>query len=109
MINRNIEEGKTMAIISYITLIGLIIAFVMNNDKRNSFASFHIRQNVGIFGLYFVNIFLFSRFVDPSILFLIGLGTFVLWVIGLIGALRGKEKSVPLFGDLFQDWFKSIS
>jgi uncharacterized membrane protein len=108
MENQTLREGKTIAIISYITLIGLIIAFVMNNDKRNSFASFHIRQNVGIFALYFVNILILSRFVDGSIIFLIGLGTFILWIIGLIGALKGEEKSVPLFGDLFQDWFKSI-
>jgi len=30
-----ISEGKTIAIIAYITIIGLIIAFVMNNDKKD--------------------------------------------------------------------------
>lgn len=44
----NVEEGKTIAIISYITYIGLIIAIVLNNDKKNSFAAFHIRQSLGI-------------------------------------------------------------
>ena len=39
-----VQEGKTIAIISYITIIGLIIAFIMNQSKKNSFASFHIRQ-----------------------------------------------------------------
>lgn len=29
-----IKEGKNIAIISYITIVGLIIAFVMNNDKK---------------------------------------------------------------------------
>jgi len=28
------SEGKTIAIIAYITIIGLIIAFVMNDEKR---------------------------------------------------------------------------
>lgn len=34
-----IEEGKTIAIISYITVIGLIIALILNNDKKNLFGS----------------------------------------------------------------------
>lgn len=37
-----IEEGKTIAIISYITVIGLIIALILNNDKKNLFAAYHI-------------------------------------------------------------------
>lgn len=28
------QEGKNIAIIAYITIIGLIVAFVMNNDKK---------------------------------------------------------------------------
>jgi len=40
-----IDEGKTIAIISYLTLIGLLIAFIMNNDKKNEFAKFHIGQS----------------------------------------------------------------
>lgn len=105
----NTQEGKMIAIASYITIIGLIIAFVLNNDKRNSFVSFHIRQNVGIFALYLVNILVLTRFVGPQIVVLVGIGTFILWIIGLIGAIKGEEKSVPLFGDLFQEWFKSIN
>ena len=43
-----VNEGKTIAIIAYITIIGLIIAFVMNNDKKNTFASYHIKQSLGL-------------------------------------------------------------
>jgi len=38
------KQGKTAAVVAYITLIGTIIAFFMNNDDKNQFASFHIRQ-----------------------------------------------------------------
>jgi len=38
-------DGKTTAIVSHITLIGWIIAFVTNNDKKDPLASFYIRQN----------------------------------------------------------------
>jgi len=44
--NETIKEGKLIAIISYILLIGLIIALILNNDKRNSYASFHIRHSI---------------------------------------------------------------
>ena len=49
-----VSEGKTMAIISYITFIGTLIAFIMNQNKKNSFASFHIRQAIGLLILAFV-------------------------------------------------------
>lgn len=45
---QTIEEGKTIALIAYLTVIGLIIAFVMNNDKKNPFAIYHIRQVIGL-------------------------------------------------------------
>ena len=34
MDQKTISEGKTMALISYITVIGLLIAFIVNNDKK---------------------------------------------------------------------------
>jgi len=46
--SNTIEEGKTIAIIAYITIFGLLIAFLMNNDKKNSFASYHLRQSLGL-------------------------------------------------------------
>jgi hypothetical protein len=32
----------------------------------------------------------------------------VLWVIGLMGAINGQEKPVPILGEKFQEWFKSL-
>lgn len=107
MENQTVNEGKTMAIISYFWWIGLIIAFIMNNSKKNSFASFHIRQMLGLL-LLNVAVSLSYKFLGSSIGMILGLGTFVLWVIGLIGAFQGEEKRIPLLGDMFQDWFKSI-
>ncbi len=105
--SQTIDEGKTTAIISYITIIGLIIAFVMNSSKKNSFASFHIRQMLGISIFALINSLVIGRFSfwASSV---ITIGIFVLWIIGLIGAIQGEEKKIPLLGDQFQDWFKSI-
>lgn len=104
---QEVEKGKTIAIISYLTWIGTLIAYLMNNSTRSSFASFHIRQTIGL-GLFS----LFNTFIIAKFYFWLSNGVWffilVLWVIGLIGAIQGEEKKVPIFGDYFQDWFKSI-
>jgi hypothetical protein len=45
--DKTIDEGKTAAITCYIG-IGVFIAMSMNADDKNKFASFHIRQGLGI-------------------------------------------------------------
>lgn len=108
MYNETIKEGKTIAIISYFHVIGLIIAFVMNQNKHNFFASFHIRQSIGLVLLSFAVNFInrYSNFGWLSNL--LWFGVFVLWIIGLIGAIQGEEKRIPILGDKFQEWFKNI-
>lgn len=106
MENQTVKEGKTMAIISYITWIGTLMAFIMNNEKHNSFAAFHIRQMIGL-SLFSLGISIIARIAGP-VAGILGIGLFVLWIIGLMGAIKGEEKRVPFVGDLFQDWFKGI-
>lgn len=109
MNNDIVSEGKTIAIIAYITIIGLIIAFVLNNEKKNTFASFHLRQALGVFLTGFA---LGVIGMIPILGWIINiLGIFVLiyiWIMGLISAINGKEKTVPLLGDKYQEWFKGI-
>ena len=108
MYNQTVAEGKTIAIVSYITIIGTVIAFVLNQNKQNYFAAFHIRQAIGIFLTALIVNFL-QRYSDFDWLdWILSVGVFVLWIIGLIGAIRGEEKRVPLLGAQFQEWFRSI-
>ena len=46
--NNNSESGKSAAITSYILGIGVFIAMSMNSEDKNAFASFHIRQGLGL-------------------------------------------------------------
>lgn len=108
MENNTVEEGKTTAIISYLWIIGWIIAFIMNNDKKNPFASFHIRQTLGLLIILTIMNILEWKLGLGMISWIVELALFVLWVIGFMGAIQGQEKKVPLLGDLFQDWFKGI-
>ncbi len=107
MDQNTVNEGKTTAIISYITIIGLIIAFILNYNKKNSFASFHIRQMMGLALLSLINQYVIGKFSGIASM-VIFVGLIVLWVIGFIGVVNGEEKKIPLLGDQFQDWFKNL-
>lgn len=98
----NPDSGKTVAIIAHITLIGWIIALVMNNGNKTEIGSFYIRQVLGIMLLGFV------LGIIPVVNLVAWIVPFVLWIISLIGAFGGKQKPVLLVGDYFQDWFKSL-
>ncbi len=96
------EDGKTIAIISYITVIGLLIAYLMNNDKKNEFAKFHIGQAVrvailGIANMVLAQILPFSLSILTT---LIGLGTLALAIIGIINAANLQEKPLPVIGTI---------
>ena len=104
-----VSEGKNIAIIAYITIIGLIIAFVMNNNKKDAFASYHIKQSLG---LALTGLALGAIGMIPILGWIINiLGIFVLfymWIMGLVHALNGKERAVPFLGDKYINWFKNI-
>ena len=96
------EEGKTIAIIAYVTIIGLIIAFVMNSSKNNEFAKFHIGQSLRI-AILGIIINVVSRFLPASLSIvasILSLGIIVLWVLGLINAINLKETPVPVIGTI---------
>jgi uncharacterized membrane protein len=103
-----IEEGKQAAIVSYITIIGTIIAIFMNSEKKNPFAAFHIRQALGIFSSWFLLGYFVSYFDNWGVSSGFYVFLFILWVYGFIGALQGEQKLLPLVGEFYQKIFKGI-
>ncbi|MBA0884266.1 hypothetical protein [Flavobacterium undicola] len=107
--NNTIEEGKTAAITSYILGIGVFIAMSMNAEDKNSYASFHIRQGLGI-TLTFISLgLIISNFDSMMISIPMWIFVSVLWSYGIFSAIKGETKPMPLVGNLYQKWFKSIS
>ncbi len=117
-------EDKTTAIVSYLTLIGLIVAIIMHTNKKTKLGAFHLRQVLGLFltaivgwvcvaitmfVLLFLLAFLQSILVllVPLIYFAFGLSIFVLWVMGFIAALNGEMKPLPLVGAFYQKLFSN--
>ena len=113
----NPNESKTIALISYLTIIGWIIAFVMNGNNKTNLALFHLRQSaflmllaVGLYAIQFFLLFIPHIGWMLSALFgILGLGLFILWIMGLISAINGEEKPLPVFGDKIQQLLSSIS
>lgn len=104
-----IEEGKTAAITSYILIIGVFIAMSMNAESKNRFASFHIRQALGL-SITFISLgLIISNFNNPMLPIAMWIFISVLWTYSIFTAIKGETKPLPLLGNLFQKWFKSIS
>ncbi|WP_299216479.1 hypothetical protein [uncultured Aquimarina sp.] len=102
------KQGKTAAIVSYITIIGTIIAFFMNQDDKNTFASFHIRQALGLWIMFYLLTAFSGMFNSFFINISFWIFSIVLIVYGLILASREEQKAVPIVGAYFQEWFTFI-
>lgn len=104
-----VAEGKTIAIVAYLTIIGLIVAFVLNNEKKNSFASFHIRQSLGVMltGLA-LGVVAMIPFLGWIVALFGWIFILILWVSGFLAALNGKRKPVMILGEKYQEWLGGI-
>lgn len=104
-----IEEGKIAAITSYVLIVGVFIAMSMNSESKNSFASFHIRQALGI-SLTFISLgLIISNFDSLMISAPMWIFVSILWSYGIFSAINGTIKPMPILGNYFQKWFKNIS
>jgi len=108
MTEKTITEGKSNAIISYCTIIGTIVAFYLNNDKKNEFTSFHLRQALGLWLTFFALGYIVGGF-DSWIVTLSWYVFFgVLFSYGLITAVTGRTNPTPILGEFYQKLFKSV-
>jgi uncharacterized membrane protein len=96
-------EDKTVAIVSYITIIGWIIGLVLHSNNKTSLGAFHLRQTLG---LYITSIILWWI---PIIGWILNIIVFIFWLIGLINAVQGEEKPVPIIGEFYQNIFKGLA
>ena len=106
-------EDRTVAILTYITIIGFIIAIVMHSSKKTALGTFHLRQGLGLFITCLVIwipcvIISFIPVVNLLMVLLwplIGISLFVFWLLGLIAAVNGQQKPMPVVGAHYQKWF----
>ena len=118
------DDGKTAGIISYLTIIGWLIAFfAMHSNNKTSLGSYQLRQTLlfhlvamlasWILGILFAAVF-FSSGVDAGFFslvtfnWIVRLIFFILWLVGFIGAVNGEKRPIPLIGERAQSIFSSI-
>ncbi|MBE8728311.1 DUF4870 domain-containing protein [Flavobacterium hungaricum] len=108
-------NNKTLSILSYITIIGWVIAFVKSKDltPKSDLVNYHLKQGFGIFIVSLILNIALSVVVAavPSLYFLsyIGYILFILWIFGIINAANEQKKPIPVIGKIFENQFGFIN
>ena len=114
------NNGKTAGIISYFTIVGWLIAyFAFHQNNKTSLGSYQLRQTLlfhivlmvvrYVLGLILVNSIVAGDLTTPAYLLnIVDIVFLVIWIIGLIGAINGQEKPIPLIGPPAQKLFSGI-
>lgn len=105
-----VAEDKTVAILSYLTLLGFIVGIVLNSSKKTRLGAFHLRQVLGFFlTLIGVAVCQFVLVFIPILgwlaILVLWCSMLVFWLLGFIGAIRGQMTPMPLVGPMYQRWF----
>jgi uncharacterized membrane protein len=108
MTEETIQQGKTMAFVSYLTLVGLLVALVVNGEKRNPFTSFHVRQSLGLWITFMALGYIIGYFDSWLITFAFWIFFGVLFIYSFMTAVSGKAEAAPLVGKLYQRIFSAI-
>ncbi len=100
---------KIISILAYLSLLGWVVALVLNSSSKSDMASFHLRQGLGITLLSMIagyaSMVPFVGHLSSSAGWLL---TAILWIIGILGALQGEKRLVPVLGEAFQEWFRAL-
>ncbi|MDR0230407.1 MAG: DUF4870 domain-containing protein [Flavobacteriaceae bacterium] len=97
-------DNKTLSIVSYITLIGWLIAFFVGKEKADDLLKYHLKQSLGVLVLSFVLgivIQIVALAIPPmawlvsTVLYVISIGYMV---IGILNAIGAKQNPLPIIG-----------
>ncbi len=93
----------------YIFIIVDSLFVVSSSDKKNEFAKYHIML---MLGLALTGLALGLIGMIPVLGWIINIiGIFVLlymWIMGLVNAVNGQEKPVPILGEKYLEWLKNL-
>ena len=91
---------KVTSIVSYITWIGWLIAFLAGAKEE---AKFYLNQSLVIVIAQFALAILhriFRHGVIATACNIVGLLVFILWVIGIYHAIKQDDVAIPVVGDI---------
>ena len=109
-------QDATVGIVAYITLIGFIIAIVLNGSKEGEekkFGAFHLRQALGliicaiagaitisILSALLLSVSLSMLFIISILNLVFGLGILALLIMGIMNAVNKTYKPLPVVGEM---------
>ncbi|SHL66756.1 Uncharacterized membrane protein [Chitinophaga jiangningensis] len=107
-------DRKTLAIISYLSIIGWLIAYFQYKDKpKDHFVSYHLKQALGIAIISIllgvaINVVV-SLVPALSVVVYANIAILILWIMGIINAYNGQMKPVPVAGPIFEGKFSFLN
>lgn len=91
-------DKKATGIVSYITLVGWLIAFLAGDREG---AKFHLNQSlVLIIAGLVVSVISFIPVIGGIAASILNIVVFIFWLLGFIYACQGKDQEVPLLGSI---------
>lgn len=103
-------EDRTVAVLTYITIIGFIVALILHSSKKTALGGFHLRQGLGLLVTAIVLavggiILMMIPVIGWLALLAAWICFFIMWLMGLIAAATGQQKPAPILGEQYQKWF----
>ena len=111
------KEDTTVALLAYITpiafMVGIVIAIIMHSNKKTALGAYHLRQSLG---LIITSIVIWIPCIIISLIPVVGMvmvllgpviwiTLLVFWIMGLMAAINGQMKPLPVVGEHYQKWF----
>ncbi|MBO5372655.1 MAG: hypothetical protein J6A75_08040 [Lachnospiraceae bacterium] len=96
-------DKKVTGIVSYITIIGWVIAYLAGDKEA---AKFHLNQSLVIELAGLINSFILGRILGfipilgELISFVISILILILWILGIVAATKEEETPVPVIGQI---------
>jgi len=93
------EQNKGMAVIAYILFF---IPLLTGDHKKSPFVMYHTNQGLVLFlfgvGGWIVSSILMLILIGFVLMFVVGIASLVLLIIGIINAVNGRMKPLPVIG-----------
>jgi uncharacterized membrane protein len=95
------KKNTGMAVVAYI----IFFIPLLTDAKNDPFVKYHVKQGLVLFIGYIIEVFIgmipvIGWIISP----LLGIFLLVLFIIGIMNAINGKEKPLPVIGSFAQSF-----
>ena len=104
-------DNKTLSIVSYISIVGWLVAYLAGKDKADDLLKCHLKQSLGLVILSFLWAVILNVIIIAFNIPFLGILSFVplvLMILGIINAANAAQKPLPIIGKMFEDKFAFI-